>query len=166
MELLYFPPRRPPLPTANFSLHAPARFGRGSSGGFMRLLKLSLFRHLLATAILTLILGFAARAQTDPLQAQGVTPWGSYQHSDIDSVNMMNGSLTIRIPLYSLPQRGQLSLSFSLSHSNVFNIETVGPSTYYIAGRSDGNSYVPIGPKLVLDQVLYPTSTQYKAKSP
>src|SRR5271169_4790009 len=115
----------------------------------------TLFHKLFVTACVTLVAGARAPAQTtDPLQAPGVTPWGSYQHTEIDSINTMNGSLTIHIPLYSLPQRGQLALIFSLSHSNVFNIQTVSPSTYYITGRSDGNSYIPIGPKLALDQGL------------
>lgn len=61
-----------------------------------------------------LALTSAARAQVDALQTQGITPWGSYQHDDFDSINVQNGALTIHIPIYSLPQRGRLSLSFSV----------------------------------------------------
>jgi len=71
--------------------------------------------------VLILVLAFSAslHAQIDPLQAPGLAPAATYQHSDIDSVNMQNGLPTIHIPIYSLPQRGRLSLSFSLSGSGM-----------------------------------------------
>jgi hypothetical protein len=69
---------------------------------------------LLLMACFTLLAVPTVQSQSDPLQLRNPIPWGSYQESEIDTVNLMNGSLAWHIPLYSLAQRGQLSLSFSL----------------------------------------------------
>jgi hypothetical protein len=44
----------------------------------------------------------------------GANPFKSYSGGDIDHIQMQNGSLYLRIPLVSYPQKGKLSLSFSL----------------------------------------------------
>jgi RHS repeat-associated protein len=55
-----------------------------------------------------------------PLHAQsgdiatGLTPYQSFHGGDIDSINLSNGNLMLRIPLASYPQRGAMKLSFSL----------------------------------------------------
>lgn len=50
---------------------------------------------------------------------QGIKPYGSYEGGDIDSVSMVNGSLTLNIPLLSYPQRGgNLHLGFRLVYLN------------------------------------------------
>jgi hypothetical protein len=43
----------------------------------------------------------------------GIIPAGTYQNYHVDTMNMLNGNDIIKIPLFSLPQRGKLSLSFS-----------------------------------------------------
>jgi len=49
----------------------------------------------------------------------GVHPFGSYQLSDVDSVDLGNGKLSIDIPLISYPQRGgKLGLNFVLHYHN------------------------------------------------
>lgn len=50
---------------------------------------------------------------------QGIKPYGSYEGGDIDSVSMVNGSVTLHIPLLSYPQRGgKLHVGFSLVYAN------------------------------------------------
>jgi len=50
---------------------------------------------------------------------QGIKPYGSYHGGDIDSVSMVNGGLTLRIPLISFPQRGgRLHLGVSVIYNN------------------------------------------------
>ena len=50
---------------------------------------------------------------------QGIKPYGSYENGDIDSISMVNGNLTLQIPLISYPQRGgKLHMGFTLLYSN------------------------------------------------
>jgi YD repeat-containing protein len=44
----------------------------------------------------------------------GIVPNGSYESYKVDNVNLENGNTIIKIPLFSLPQLGKLSLSFSV----------------------------------------------------
>jgi RHS repeat-associated protein len=69
-----------------------------------------------------------ARAQVDPNIEQGIKPYGSYHGGGIDNVGLTNGNLFVKIPLYSLPQRGgKLKLGFSLVYNNKgFGIFTGG----------------------------------------
>jgi hypothetical protein len=89
-------------------------------------------RHLLAPVLLfsTIILASvpAAHAQVDPNIEQGIKPYGSYHGGELDSVSLTNGNLFVKIPLYSLPQRGSdLKLNLSLEYNNKgFNIYTAG----------------------------------------
>ncbi|HSK42559.1 MAG TPA: hypothetical protein VLA83_01590, partial [Candidatus Binatia bacterium] len=56
-----------------------------------------------------------ASAQSGIDLITGVHPFGSYQLSDIDTVDLGNGKLSIDIPLISYPQRGgKLALNFVL----------------------------------------------------
>src|SRR6185437_17120778 len=57
---------------------------------------------------------------------QGIKPYGSYHGGDIDSVNVSNGHLELRIPLLSYPQRGSsLKLNFiARFHNAVWNEHT------------------------------------------
>lgn len=50
---------------------------------------------------------------------QGLKPFGGYQQGNIDTVNLANGNVTIRIPLVSYAQRGgKLNLGFSVIANN------------------------------------------------
>ena len=72
-------------------------------------------------ATLIFIFGFAqpAEAQSGVDLITGVHPFGSYQLSDVDTVYLSNGHLTIDIPLISYPQRGKkLGLKFVLHYHN------------------------------------------------
>lgn len=48
-------------------------------------------RNLLAVTLGILISPYCV-AQIDQLQPQGIDPWGSYQHDEIESVNMLSGA--------------------------------------------------------------------------
>jgi hypothetical protein len=65
-------------------------------------------------------LGFgpALRAQVDPMLEQGIKPFGGYS-SDFESISMVNGGLTIHIPLFSYPQRGnKITLNLRLNYES------------------------------------------------
>jgi hypothetical protein len=53
-------------------------------------------------------------AQVNPNLENGVKPFGSYDASKIDSVNLTNGALQVKIPLFSVPQRGIIGSNTSL----------------------------------------------------
>jgi hypothetical protein len=59
-----------------------------------------------------------AMAQNDPSVDVGRKPFGSYQQGDIDSVSLLNQALTLDIPLFSYPQKGNLSLAFDLHYQS------------------------------------------------
>lgn len=49
---------------------------------------------------------------------QGLKPFGQYQGGNIDSVSLINGNVSLHIPLVSYPQRGQLTLDFFIRYNN------------------------------------------------
>jgi YD repeat-containing protein len=55
--------------------------------------------------------------QTNPNIEEGVHPFGSYDATNIDNVNIATGGLTVNIPLFSFPQRGNLQLPLVLTSS-------------------------------------------------
>lgn len=65
-------------------------------------------------ALLILASTLCAYAQVPAEQEIGAKPFGSYNGTSFESVNLDNGKLNLNIPLYSLPQRGSLKLDFSL----------------------------------------------------
>ena len=71
----------------------------------------------LAFALSLLFVAVPSIAQTDPMSADA-RPFAPLQGGDIDSVSSANGSLQVRIPLYSIKQRGNLSLAFSLRYAS------------------------------------------------
>jgi YD repeat-containing protein len=90
------------------------------------------------------LLIFASAPAQQPITPQfGIVPTGSYENYHVDSVNMDNGNDIIHIPLFSLPQLGKLSLSFSI----VANTATWQPD---ISCSPDGldcfYSYTPVAP--------------------
>jgi len=57
-------------------------------------------------------------AQDLPDVAQGLQPYVAYHGGQLDKVNIVNGSLTVQIPLVSYPQKGSLSLSYSVIYNS------------------------------------------------
>src|SRR5260370_4411410 len=74
---------------------------------------------LLGAVLLTLTAAPLSWGQMPDIPDKGFRPFGSYQLSDIDSVNLLNGNLTLHIPIVSYPQRGEVPpLSLSLRYNN------------------------------------------------
>ena len=67
---------------------------------------------LLLTFALFLFCISVANAQTNPNIENGLKPFGSYDGTDIDSVDLFTGNLTVHIPLFAYPQRGTLKNEF------------------------------------------------------
>jgi YD repeat-containing protein len=84
--------------------------------------KLKFFTRVVFSLGSLLFLILAARpavAQDDPNFQAGVRPYGSYHGGNIDGISLLNGSLTVKIPLMSYPQRGgKLRLNLSLIYEN------------------------------------------------
>lgn len=72
----------------------------------------------LAVCVLVFLAAGRAVAQVAAPDEQGTKPFGSYYGSDIESVNMDNGRVVLHIPLYSIPQRGELKTQYYLTYIN------------------------------------------------
>src|SRR5581483_5408360 len=76
--------------------------------------------------------------QTQPNLDNGYKPYGSYDGSNIDTINLQNGNLMLHIPLpFSYPQRGgRLTSTNVLSvSSKAWNVQTdVGSSHFWSPG--------------------------------
>ena len=77
----------------------------------MKLTMLCVFVAILMTGIVPAI------AQTNVNEEQGMKLYDSWHGGDLDSISMTNGGLVLHIPLVSFPQRGNLDLSFFITHS-------------------------------------------------
>jgi hypothetical protein len=131
-------------------------------------------RFLPCVCILSCCIGASAiKAQDLPDVAQGLQPYGAYHGGDLDSVSMMNGGLTIKIPLVSYPQLGSLSLSYSVIF-NSFSYQDLatcnaaegaaGPLANIPYRTNCTNTvqqvqtgipgYFPPGPRVIADQTL------------
>jgi hypothetical protein len=53
-------------------------------------------------------------AQTDPNIENGLKPYWTYDGGNMDQVSLHNGGLTVRIPLFSYPQRGDIKTTVVL----------------------------------------------------
>ena len=114
-----------------------------------------------ALYLLILTFTFNVHGQDLPDIAQGIQPYVSYHGGDVDQINLANGGLTVRIPLFSFPQRGSLSLSYSIvfnSNSYMNSQSCVNRSCISRANivptsmHPDGID--PPGAQLVIDQEL------------
>jgi YD repeat-containing protein len=77
----------------------------------MKLAKLWVFVTILMTGIVPAV------AQTNVNEEQGMKAYDSWHGGDLDSISMTNRGLVLHIPLVSFPQRGNLDLSFFVTHS-------------------------------------------------
>jgi YD repeat-containing protein len=82
------------------------------SQGNTRVKKLSLLAFLSFFVLLCQVSGFA---QTAPDLENGFKPYGSYDGSKLDTVNLMNGNLMLHAPLVPVsPQRGSIKVGNTL----------------------------------------------------
>jgi len=84
----------------------------------------------------------------------GIVPYGTYEGGDIDHIDMSNGNVYLTIPLYSLPQRGSLSLSFSAPITGASNY-TTSRSCSQVGCRYNYNLARYPGPTILFDQLAY-----------
>ncbi len=70
--------------------------------------------HTIALSLLAFIsFTLSAHAQTQPNLLNGMPPLGSYEGSNVDTVNLVNGNLILHIPLpFDYPQRGNLGIKY------------------------------------------------------
>jgi len=59
----------------------------------------------------------AQGASPEPPEDMGLKPFGAYHAGNFDSVSISNGNLFVKIPLFSIPQRGSTELSYSLYYN-------------------------------------------------
>jgi YD repeat-containing protein len=84
----------------------------------------------------------------------GVVPYGAYESNGIDHIDMSNGRVYLSIPLYSLPQRGALSLSFSVIVSGATTYDAQAKNCTETSCEYDYKLTNGIGPRIVFDQAL------------
>ena len=74
-------------------------------------------KYFFALSFCLIVSTATVQAQDTPDIAQGLVPYAAFNGSSTDSVNMVNGSLFVKIPLVSYPQVGKLALSFSVVYN-------------------------------------------------
>src|SRR5579864_4074989 len=78
------------------------------------------------TLLYLLLMPASMYAQELPSTAQGLTPYGSFLGSDIDSVILPTGKLNLHVPLISYPQRGAtLHVGFAVEYANFYYEKSV-----------------------------------------
>lgn len=76
------------------------------------------------TVLFCIVFSAQTQAQTTFDYNQS-NPFSTLQNGNIDSVNLLTGTVQIRLPFLSLPQKGNSKLDFSiLSSGNTYNIQT------------------------------------------
>jgi RHS repeat-associated protein len=72
--------------------------------------------------VLVLALSFSilvpAHCQTNPNLETGIKPFGSYDETAFDSISNTNGNLTLHIPLFAYPQRGDAQAQVKIVYNN------------------------------------------------
>jgi YD repeat-containing protein len=112
-------------------------------------------------AIAVVALTRYASCQDNPTDNVGLKPFGSYGGGNVDTIDFENGNVFLRIPLFSLPQLGKLSLSYSL----ILNNKGYTGQTLACDIAGDGGTIclqgavrsTDIGPKIVADQFVSAT---------
>jgi hypothetical protein len=100
-----------------------------------------------------------AAAQQHPNAARGFSAAGSFNAGDVDSVNLFNGNLVIRLPLgQSFPVNGSLSYGLTLVYNNsVWDHQQEAGETNAIPNRT---ANAGLGWMVSLGRLNPPTSTE------
>ena len=99
-----------------FAPHSRSFDYEGTFLGIVGTASRNIHRRFLQALLLTISLFLAGRvlAQVDPNVEDGIHPYGSYAGSPVDTVSLTSGNLTLRIPLFSVPQRGKLRATLTI----------------------------------------------------
>ncbi len=109
-----------------------------------------------AVVLALLAVSSFSAAQSQPNLDNGFKPWGSYDETSIDSVNVMNGNLQIHIPLpFSYGQRGnRINRTYQLAaYSKTWTVITQGGG-----GQPLSYAWSYLHPKSILDGPTPPGS--------
>lgn len=87
---------------------------RGAGGQNRKQATHLLLKSFVVLALTSLPPAFCQQAQD---VAKGRPSFIPFTGTDVDAVNDLSGNLSMKIPLYSLPQRGHLALSFSIDYN-------------------------------------------------
>jgi hypothetical protein len=101
---------------------------------------MSLLAKCLSLLTLACLFCSIASAQADPILETGIRPYGAYSQ-DFETISMVNGGMSIRIPLLSYPQRGnKLKLDFQLIYMDAgWSVVTSGSAeTVGYGGNASG----------------------------
>lgn len=60
----------------------------------------------------------SSSAQTSP-EVMDVRPYAPLHGTDLETVSLMNGTLSVHIPVWSIPQRGKVKLDFTLAYHDI-----------------------------------------------
>ncbi|MEO6829174.1 MAG: hypothetical protein ABI164_05150, partial [Acidobacteriaceae bacterium] len=63
-------------------------------------------RFLIAITLMVLMSPATGFSQVNPDVEQGIHAFGSYDASNVDTINLQNGGLAVKIPLFAYPERG------------------------------------------------------------
>ncbi len=126
----------------------------------------SRFHALLITGFL--LVSFQLRAQETFDMQRGLTPYGSFKGGDLDSVNMVNGNVSLHIPILSYPQRGKsLRLNYNIYYNDKqfllnywMNGVVVNGGWALFSNANGSNSFGHIGAYVNFDQFLIGQSMQ------
>lgn len=118
----------------------------------------SVLRNVIGLILASIWIPVLASAQTVPDLDNSLKPDAAYVEGGIDKVDLFNGNLILDIPLYSLPQRGAMTLSFSLKFSgknawavgmppvNPGDPGPVGPNFHW---QFTGSGVIPVRDQLI-----------------
>jgi hypothetical protein len=99
-----------------------------------------LARLCILPAVLLIVYASLVQAQYDYLPKVGINDFATYQHTDIDSVDLSTGNVNLHIPLVSFPQKGnKLRLNFMIRYNEPQWSFSIG------ATQSNGNGLITSG---------------------
>ena len=76
-------------------------------------------RHFWQLALcISVLFANVASAQTNPNLETGLKPYGAFDSTTFDSINISNGNLTLDIPIFDYPQRGGVTVRVRLAYNN------------------------------------------------
>jgi RHS repeat-associated protein len=131
------------------------------------------YRPLFITVTAFFLFFHVGFAQTNPNLEIGFKPFGAYDDTNFDSVNVATGNLNLHIPLFAYPQRGALKAQVSLLYNSKgwkvnFDCTSLSCEAYWAwAGLYSGTGFAGGMVYLDLDTgTVQPTLSTWKGDGP